>query len=49
MSFDASVPEMFFALVLWLVGQAVLYLVIRTAVRHAIEDTDRRRTAERRQ
>jgi hypothetical protein len=48
MPIDATVPQMFFALVVWLIGQAVLYLVIRTAVRHAIEDGDRRRASEQR-
>ncbi|MBO4206400.1 hypothetical protein [Micromonospora echinofusca] len=47
MLFDTSVSQLFFAFVLWLVGQAVLYVVIRMAVRHAIEDADRRRAAER--
>ncbi|AEB46795.1 hypothetical protein VAB18032_28621 [Micromonospora maris AB-18-032] len=40
--------QMFFALVMWLVGQVVLYIVIRMAVRHAIEDADRRRASEQR-
>ncbi|MFI7553473.1 hypothetical protein ACN26Z_25195 [Verrucosispora sp. WMMD703] len=48
MLFDASISQMFFASVLWLAGQVVLYVVIRTAVRHAIEDADRRRAAEQR-
>jgi hypothetical protein len=29
--------------VLWVLGLAVLYWIIRLAVRHAIEDADRRR------
>ncbi|MER5453612.1 hypothetical protein ABT008_02395 [Micromonospora sp. NPDC002389] len=41
-----SVP---FALAGWGVGLAVLYLVIRLAVRHAMEDADRRRAEERSQ
>ncbi|NLU81109.1 hypothetical protein HCA58_22755 [Micromonospora sp. HNM0581] len=41
-------PQMFFALALWLAGQAVLYFVIRMAVRHAIEDADRRRASQQR-
>jgi hypothetical protein len=31
----------------WAIALAFLYLVIRFAVRHAIEDADRRRSAER--
>ncbi|WP_269766857.1 hypothetical protein [Micromonospora phaseoli] len=34
-------------LAFWGVGLAVLYLVIRLAVRHAIEDADRRRSGGR--
>ncbi|WP_170208540.1 hypothetical protein [Micromonospora pisi] len=44
-----NIPELIFAFVLWLVGLFVLYAVVRFAVRHAIEDADRRRAAERRQ
>ncbi|GAB3157609.1 hypothetical protein GCM10027290_58920 [Micromonospora sonneratiae] len=36
-----------FGLVSWIFGLAVLYLVIRLAVRHAIKDADGRRAAER--
>ncbi|MFI6762442.1 hypothetical protein ACIBF5_25235 [Micromonospora sp. NPDC050417] len=43
-----NLPELVFAFVLWLVGLFVLYAVVRFAVRHAIEDADRRRAAERR-
>lgn len=32
-----------FSLALYLAGMAVLYLVIRLAVKHAIEDADHRR------
>ncbi|MEV4629995.1 hypothetical protein AB0J90_27390 [Micromonospora sp. NPDC049523] len=48
-SSNGSLPQLIFGLVLWLVGLFVLYWVIRFAVRHAIEDADRRRAAERRQ
>ncbi|WP_326556204.1 hypothetical protein [Micromonospora sp. NBC_01796] len=47
-SANGSLPQLIFGLVLWLGGLFLLYWVIRLAVRHAIEDADRRRAAERR-
>lgn len=43
----ASLTQLLFALAAWSFGLAVLYLVIRLAVRHAIADADRRRAETR--
>ncbi|MFC6019821.1 hypothetical protein ACFP2T_26895 [Plantactinospora solaniradicis] len=47
-----QLPELVFSLVLSVALAAItlvgLYWVIRVAVRHAIEDADRRRTGQRR-
>ncbi|MFG1756311.1 hypothetical protein [Micromonospora echinofusca] len=43
MMFDTAPEQLVAVLVYWAIGLAVLYLVIRLAVRHAIADADRRR------
>ncbi|WP_158610913.1 hypothetical protein [Micromonospora endolithica] len=48
MTLDIPPGQLVAALVSWAIGLAVLYLVIRLAVRHAIEDADRRRGKTRR-
>lgn len=47
MIFDSSPEQSVAALISWAVGLAVLYLVIRLAVRHAIADADKRRARTR--
>jgi hypothetical protein len=42
---SASFEGLLFLLVFWLVGLLIAYWVIRLAVRHAIQDADRRRPA----
>ncbi|MDG4789993.1 hypothetical protein O7626_29415 [Micromonospora sp. WMMD1102] len=46
-----QIPALLFVLTVYLalsaVGLGVLYWVVRLAVRHAIEDADRRRSAQR--
>ncbi|GAA4573301.1 hypothetical protein GCM10023176_38020 [Micromonospora coerulea] len=47
MMFDTSLAQLLTFFVTWAIGLAVLYLVIRLAVRHAIKDADTRRAADR--
>ncbi|MBQ1072114.1 hypothetical protein KBX06_02875 [Micromonospora sp. C31] len=47
MMFDTPPEQLVAVLVSWAIGLAVLYLVIRLAVRHAIADADRRRARTR--
>lgn len=47
MMFDTPLAQLLLVLVSWVIGLAILYLVIRLAMRHAIEDADRRRAAVR--
>ncbi|MEV4199437.1 hypothetical protein [Micromonospora globbae] len=47
MMFDTPPEQLAAGLVSWAIGLAVLYLVIRLAVRHAIADADRRRARTR--
>ncbi|MFC7548768.1 hypothetical protein [Plantactinospora sp. GCM10030261] len=46
MSID-NVPQLIFSLALWAAGLFVLYILIRLAVLHGIEDADRRRASKR--
>ncbi|MGN9810806.1 hypothetical protein ACTMSW_15770 [Micromonospora sp. BQ11] len=48
MMLDTSPEQLVAVLVSWAIGLAILYLVIRLAVRHAIADADRRRAETRR-
>ncbi|MFK3980906.1 hypothetical protein ACI2K4_11075 [Micromonospora sp. NPDC050397] len=43
------IQTLFYALLLGVFGLIALYSVVRFAVRHALEDADRRRATERRQ
>lgn len=47
MMFDTPLAQLLMVLVTWALGAGLLYLVIRLAVRHAIEDADRRRATDR--